>query len=150
MFIQNTNVLIIALTTKINFLTKTNPKMKVVKTVLVAAFVGLGFTAANAQSNSPDIPNVDDQSKARIAAFDEDKQDAYNNPALMLTDPAQIAKYQAMEDKLNAAIAAEGMYQLPGFTLTGDLVQDELNYGQMLDDLKIKQPALYKAITEVQ
>ncbi len=120
--------------------------MKVAKTLLVAAFVGLGFTAANAQSNQPDIQNVDDQSKARIAAFDEDKQDAYNNPALTLTDPAQIAKYQQMEDKLVAAQEAEGYLQVPGFTMTGNPVVDDLNYGKLLDDLKIKQPALYNAI----
>jgi len=120
--------------------------MKVVKTLLVAACVCFGINMASAQQ--PSIPNADDKSKTRVLSFDEDKADAYNNPALTLTDAYQIAKYNLIQQKRQERATAEGYLPIPGFTFTGIPSVDQETYGKLMHELKTKQPALYDAIQQ--
>lgn len=125
-------------------------KMKVVKTVLVAAFVGLGFTVVNAQDVSSYMNNIDDQSKARQTAYDQDKLDAYSNSAITLTDPAQIAKQEAYDQKIKDAMEAAGYMFIPNFVLTDDPDLNDENYGKALDLMREKQPDMFNALMDGQ
>jgi hypothetical protein len=112
--------------------------MKIVKTLLAAAFVFAGVGVASAQS----IDRANDNNN-----YDLEKQqnlDKYVN-----AEPVEIAKWQAQQDKIKQAMANDGYVQIDGFTYDPNvdyrIMRQE--YKRALDGLKLTDPTLYMSIT---